>query len=205
MKKLYKVSVENYNFTLSSKKLDSKRPTKEYYPDEDGVVQSICKYYFKSKQEAWNYFSQSIGEYYGGRDFWWDFDWNDKNVGSMHADELGTNHCILKKWKDFDNDIKLRWEYKGCKYKSLNELCEAYPEFEGCTVSDGPWIYPENHKYGDMPALLTIEFSPEFKEGWEEKEFRLFEIKTEPSQEVEEILRPRKRVETEELEEEWPF
>lgn len=157
----------------------------EYHPRMKGKAKYTYK--FDSKARAWDFFKDSISEYYGGKDFWTNFDWDGKYVDSVHFDEEGMNLLRLYKWKGFDNDIKLTWEYKGNKYLSHADLCKAYPEFGGCSVDDKPWIIPKGHNDGEEVAKLSIELSPEI------------------DAELQQINKSKKDLLTERQEEELPF
>lgn len=94
-------------------------------------TKSKLEHFFEDKKEAWIYFEKSIFEYYGGRDFWGGIGWDDKYIETYHWDEGGSNTCRLRKWKGFDDDVKVRWCYDGKLFNSYKELWKAYPIFAG--------------------------------------------------------------------------
>ena len=103
-------------------------------------------YYFKTKKTAWDFFKQSLTEWYGGRDFWADLNFDDVKIESSHWDEGGSNTLCLYKWEDFDNDVLIGWEYNG-EVMYLNELWADYPIFEGKHMeTDEPFIRSKDGK-----------------------------------------------------------
>ena len=109
---------------------------------------------FETKQDAWDWFMQSMHEHYV-KDFWVYIGWNDKEVVSTHMDEGGDYVCSLQKWDNFDDDIKFGWEYNGVVYGSIKELAEAFPCYfsEKDTIEDKPLIWGKDNQI----AVLSIE------------------------------------------------
>lgn len=143
---------------------------------------------FKTKEEAWLHYYDDIFEYgITGRDFWGDIWWDDNCVVTVHYDEGGNSKVWIEKWEGFDDDIQIYWEYNGKKYKSLKDLWDAEPKFNGCYMeTDRPWIRHEDDLAGEDMAELEIELSESFKKSCEDKEKELEEKKEARKKRIEE-------------------
>ena len=142
---------------------------------------------FKTKEESWLHFEKDICEFgVTGRDFWGGIWWDDKGVASTHYDEGGSSMVWIEKWEGFDDDIQTSWEYKGVKYKSLEDLWETEPIFNGCYMeTDRPWIIPKDWRPGDDAAKLDITLSESFEKSCKEKEKELEDEKKKRKERIE--------------------
>jgi len=120
---------------------------------------------FRTKEDAWNYFSKDLGPIgITGEDFWAGLEWDDDAVFSFHYDELGETTVWIEKWDNFDDYVQLAWSYKGVDYKSRNELDRDNPMFRGCIhFDDEPWIRPSDYTEGDDVAELKVTLSSGFE------------------------------------------
>ena len=129
--------------------------TVEYYEyDWDQNLVAHGTFECEDKRRAWQHFSTSIAEHYYGKDFWDDFTWDERVVESIHSDEAGYNSCVLRKWEGFDDDITLAWKYGDVRYKSLQELWDAVPEFKGYgKTMDRPFIYINDNTVAELDIV----------------------------------------------------
>lgn len=130
---------------------------------KDGCGFKIREHIFGSKEEAWFFFEEDLC--YGRRDWWDEVVWTDDYVVSTLYDEGGWTHVWIEKWDGFDNDIEFSWKYNDIKYKSLKDLWEAVPIFQGHHMTtDKPWISVLDRETNTwFHAELNIELSESFK------------------------------------------
>ena len=124
----------------------------EYDNDQRVIARGLTTY--ENKRDAWLDFKSSITEFFRGKDFWEDFNWDDNTVESTHYAEDGYNVYFLRKWDDFDKNVSLAWKVDDTRYKSLEDLWINRPDFAGCyKMPDEPYIVSKD---GKKIAWLSI-------------------------------------------------
>ena len=115
--------------------------------------------YYKRKEDALKYFREQIPSM---ANYCTSFiGWNNESV-VLSIYDYDDYHFILHKWKGFDNDVEIGWEYKGNLFHSYEELWEAYPIFDGQRMyCDRPWIYSKDDKEVAELAIYTRWDNPE--------------------------------------------
>ena len=155
---------------------------------------------FQTKEEAWLHFEKEMYSCYDRG--WWDsVDWTDDIVVTSFHDGCSLNgewaDIWIEKWDGFDNDIEFSWKYNDIKYKSLKDLWEAVPIFQGkYMVTDHPciWNYvEETDTY--FRADLNIELSESFKKSCD----KWIEEKKKAQEEAKEAEERRKKEYEEEI------